>query len=110
MKMPKLGLQAKMTFYRESKRYVIMAGSTIGTATFTSCPKGISKFREEVITNKKLSQNNGLLYTLLQDVEIPEPSCSPSGAASFCTGTSYQGTEAWMDKDGRKYPSEWWKE
>lgn len=23
--------------------------------------------------------------------------------------TSFQGTEAWVDKNGNKYPSEWWK-
>lgn len=34
---------------------------------------------------------------------------SPSGAASFCAGTSYQGTEAWVDSEQKKYPSEWWK-
>ena len=92
MQMAKIGLQAKMVFYRDSKRYVVKAGSTIGAATFNSCP-----------------MQNGLLFTLLQDIEIPEVSCSPSGAASFCTGTSFQGTEAWVDNDGNKYPSEWWK-
>lgn len=35
---------------------------------------------------------------------------SPSGAASFCAGTSYQGTEAWVDSEQKKYPSEWWKD
>lgn len=109
MKMSKIGLLANMVFYRDSKRYVIKAGSTIGAATFNSCPKGIASFRKEVIVNKKLAMQNGLLFTLLQDIEIPETSCSPSGAASFCTGTSFQGTEAWADKDGNKYPSDWWK-
>ena len=70
----------------------------------------MAAFRNEVIANKKLAMRNGELFTLLQDIEIPEVSCSPSGAASFCAGTSFQGTEAWADKDGNKYPSEWWKE
>jgi len=109
MQMAKLGLQAKMVFYRDSKRYVIKAGSTIVADTFKSCSKGMAAFRNEVIANKKLAMRNGELFTLLQDIEIPEVSCSPSGAASFCAGTSFQGTEAWADKDGNKYPSEWWK-
>lgn len=110
MKMPKLGLQANMVFYRDSKRYIIKAGSTIVGATFKSCSKGLAVFRNDVIANKKLAMRNGELFTLLQDIEIPETSCSPSGAASFCAGTSFQGTEAWEDKDGKKYPSNWWKD
>ena len=47
---------------------------------------------------------------LLQDIEIPETNCSPSGAASFCVGTSRQGTKDWEDKEGKKYATEWWKE
>ena len=78
--------------------------------TWNSCSKGMQAFRQQVISNKKLSQKNGELCALLQDIEIPETSSSPSGAASFCTGTSFQGTEAWKDKEGKKYPSDWWKE
>ena len=110
MKMSTSGLNATMLFYRESKRYVIEAGSTINRATYNSCSKGIAAFRKEVIENKKLCQAGDLLCTLLQDIEIPETSCSPSGAASFCAGTSFQGTVAWEDKDGKRYPSNWWKE
>ena len=110
MNMSTSGLNASMVYYRESKRYVIKAGSTISRATFNSCPKGIAVFRKEVIDNKKLCQVGELLCTLLQDIEIPESSKSPSGAASFCAGTSFQGTVAWEDKSGKKYPSNWWKE
>ena len=31
------------------------------------------------------------------------------GRNDVYTGTSFQGTEAWADKDGNKYTSEWWK-
>ena len=110
MSMSKIGLKATMLFYRESKRYVIKAGSTINKTTFNSCSKGIAAFRKEVMENKKLCQIGDPLCTLLQDIEIPETSCSPSGAASFCAGTSFQGTVAWEDKEGKRYPSEWWKE
>ena len=110
MKMSTSGLNATMLFYRESKRYVIKAGSTINRPTFNSCSKGIAAFRKEVMENKKLCQAGDMLCTLLQDIEIPETSSSPSGAASFCAGTSFQGTVAWEDKDGKRYPSNWWKE
>lgn len=105
----KAGVNATMLFYRESKRYVISAGSIIMSAT-TGGSAGMKKFREDILTNKKLCQRDGEHCTLLQDINIPETSSSPSGAASFCAGTSYQGTVAWVDKDGKKYPSEWWKE
>ncbi|MBQ2674549.1 MAG: GIY-YIG nuclease family protein [Prevotella sp.] len=110
MKMSTSGMKATMLFFRESKRYVIKAGSTINKTTFNSCSKGIAAFRKEVMENKKLCQIGDPLCTLLQDIEIPETSCSPSGAASFCAGTSFQGTVAWEDKEGKRYPSEWWKE
>lgn len=110
MTMAKVGVQAKMVFYRESKRYVIRAGSLIFAETIGSCNKTIAAFRKEVIANKKLVLIQGTLCTLLQDIEIPEAASSPSGAASFCAGTSYQGTVAWVDKNGKKYSSEWWKE
>lgn len=106
---PQNGLLATLKFYRQSQRYVIKAGSTIAIES-KSCSKSIKEFREQVMANKKLSQRDGSLYTLLQDIEIPESSCSPSGAASFCTGTAMQGTEAWVEDNQYRYPSEWWKD
>ena len=106
---PKMKLFATLNFYRQSQRYIIKAGSTIAIES-KSCSKAISEFRKQVMENKKLSERKGKLYTLLQDIEIPEASCSPSGAASFCTGTSMQGTEAWVEEDKYRYPSEWWKD
>lgn len=110
MSLPKSGLKATLYFYKESQRYVIAAGSTIMSQTWDSCSKGMQEFRKQVISDKKLCQNNGELCQLLQDIEIPETNCSPSGAASFCVGTSRQGTKDWEDKEGKKYATEWWKE
>ena len=47
---------------------------------------------------------------ILESIDISKIVSSPSGAASFCVGTSYQGTEAWTDENQKKYPSDWWKE
>ncbi len=110
MKMPKSGMVAKMKFYPQSKRYVILAGSTIQAEHRQSCRENIVTLRNDVMNNKKLSINKDELYLLLQDIDLSDVVSSPSGAASFCTGTTYQGTEAWIDKEGNKYPSEWWKE
>lgn len=109
MYMPKTGMLAFLKFYRESKRYVITGESTIVGETSKSCPKGLAEFRKQVMANKKLAQKDGELYSLQQDIDLSELVSSPSGAASFCAGTSYQGTEAWVDEDQNKYPSEWWK-
>lgn len=109
LSLPKSGMRATMHFYKESQRFVIVAGSTIMTQTTDSCAKGLQDFRKQVIENKKLCQKNGELCVLLKDVEIPENNSSPSGASCFCVGTSRQGTVDWSDKDGNKYPKEWWK-
>lgn len=110
MTMPKSGLKATLKFYRESRRYVITAGSYISEKTWNSCPKGLVPLREQVFSNSKLTKKvSDTMYMALEDIEIPSTSCSPSGAASFCAGTSFQGTEAWIDEDGNKYPSDWWK-
>lgn len=109
MSMARYGMEAHLLFNRESKLYVIEAGSTIMAQTTNSCSKGIKEFRQQVIENKKLSQKDGDLCLLLQDIELPESISSPSGAASFCVGTSRQGTVAWKDEEGNMYPGEWWK-
>ena len=110
MAMTGLGLAATLHFYRESQRYIITAGSLVAIKTFESCSKGMANFRAEVLSNPKLVKKvDDKLYQLLEDIEIPSTSCSPSGAASFCAGTSYQGTIAWADDEGKMYPKEWWK-
>lgn len=108
--LPQSGMEATLLFFKKSKRYVIVAGSTIVAKTTEGCSKGMQDFRKQIINNSKQSQQKGELCLLLKDIEIPETSCSPSGAASFCAGTSRRGTEDWRDKDGNKYSAEWWKE
>lgn len=110
MALPKAGVKATLHFWKESQRYVILAGSTIADVTTDGCSKGMQEFRDSVKANKKQSQRKGALYELLQDIELPDSNLSPSGAASFCAGTSRNGTHDWVDKDGKKYPKEWWIE
>lgn len=110
MSIKKWGMKATLNFYKESQRYVVTAGSTIMAKTSDSCPKGMQAFRNQVVDNKKLAQKSGEICLLLQDIELPETSSSPSGSACFCAGTSRQGTEDWIDNDGKKYPKGWWKE
>lgn len=106
--MPKYKLVANLEFYKQSKRFIIKAGSEITSKTWDSCSKSIKAFREQVLNDKLLSQKKGDTHLLLKDIELPENISSSSGSAMFCAGTSMQGPYVWRDKDGNKYPTEWW--
>ncbi len=106
--MKKVGGEATLEYYPISKRYVIKSGSQIIDTTKNSCRDRIATLREKIKVDKKLSKKEGGLYRLLQDIELKGNS-SPSGAAVFCWGTSRPGPDDWEDKEGRKYPTEWWK-
>lgn len=110
LNMPKYNLEANLEYYKKSKRFVIKAGSSITSKTWDSCLKGVKAFRKQVLSDKKLCQSKGDTFLLLQDVELPKNLSSSSSAAMFCAGTSMQGPYVWRDKNGNKYPSEWWKE
>lgn len=110
MYMPKYDLTARLHFFRQSKRYVIQAGSGITSKTWDSCLKGVKVFREQILADKNLCQSKGDIHILLKDIEMPSNLSSPSSAAEFCAGTSMQGPFVWQDKDGNKHPKEWWKE
>lgn len=106
--MKKVGGEAALEYYPVSKRYIIKSGSHIMDTTKESCRDSIAKLREKIKGDSKLSKKEGELYRLLQDIEL-EGVSSPSGAAVFCWGTSRPGPDDWEDKDGKRYPSDWWK-
>lgn len=106
--MKKVGGEATLEYYPVSKRYIIKSGSHIMDTTKESCRDSIAKLREKIKGDSKLSKKEGELYRLLQDIEL-EGVSSPSGAAVFCWGTSRPGPDDWEDKDGKRYPSDWWK-
>lgn len=106
--MKNFGGEAVLEYYPVSKRYIIKSGSQIVDVTKESCRERIAKLREKIKSDSKLSKKEGSLYRLLQDIELKDIS-SPSGAAVFCWGTSRPGPDDWEDKEGRKYPTEWWK-
>lgn len=107
--MPKYKLIANLEFYKQSKRFVIKAGSAITSKTWDSCSNSAKNLRKHVIKDKNLCLNKGNICILLQDVEMPENMSSSSSAAMFCAGTSMQGPYVWRDKNGNKYPTEWWQ-
>ena len=112
LRKPQSGISATLHFYHLSQRYIIKAESKIAIES-TSCSKSMKEFRKSVMENKKLSKREGNHYVLLKDIELTDITRSPSGAASFCTGTSVQGTEAWVDEmygQQYRYPSAWWKD
>ena len=89
---------------------MIAAGSNISEKNWASCPKGLMQLRSDLLINPKVTRKEtDTMYVTLEDIEIPDAYCTPSGAASLCAGTSYSGTEAWIDEEGKKYPKEWWK-
>ena len=107
--MKQAGGKCQMTYYPESKRYVVNKGSNILDISNNSCGRGAYDLREEVKKDATLCRKDGELYTLLSDIEMPSNLSSPTGASKFCWGTSRPGPKDWQDEDGKTYPSEWWK-
>lgn len=107
--MKQAGGKCQMTFYTDSKRYVVNKGSNILDISYDSCGSGAREFREQVKKDSALCQKEGELYTLLKDIIMPDNLSSPTGASKFCWGTSRPGPKDWQDEDGKTYPSEWWK-
>jgi len=107
--MKQAGGSCKLTFYRQEKKYVINKGSNILDKSYDSCSKSMISFREHIKANGRLSRKEGKLYTLLEDILLPENS-TPSTASQFCWGTSRPGPDDWKDENGKSYPTKWWKE
>lgn len=103
------GGKCQMTYYPESKKYVVNKGSNILEKSYDTCGRGAYDLREEVKKNASLCRKDGKLYTLLSDIVMPQNLSSPTGASKFCWGTSRPGPKDWQDEDGKTYPSEWWK-
>lgn len=112
LSVPKRRIDAKMCYYPENGKFVILKGSTISAEEKYSCPKNVSDFRKTIIAQKNVLSKNGNVYELLQDIVFPEDKRlqSPSAAASFCTATSMQGTTMWKDSDGATFISVYPKE
>ena len=107
--MKQAGGKCQMTYYPESKRYVVNKGSNILDISYDSCGSGARDLREKVKKDSSLCRKEGDLYTLLEDIIMPPYLSSPTGASKFCWGTSRPGPKDWQDEDGKTYPSEWWK-
>ena len=107
--MKQAGGKCQITYYPESKKYVVNKGSNILDISNNSCGPGAYDLREEVKKDATLCRKDGELYTLLSDIEMPSNLSSPTGASKFCWGTSRPGPKDWQDEDGKTYPSEWWK-
>ena len=103
------GGSCKMTYYPNSKKFVLNKGTNIVAETNDSCGKSAMALREAIIKDTKLSRKEGELYTLLQDIEMPSSLSSPSGVSKICWGTSRPGPDDWQDENGNKYSTKWWK-
>lgn len=76
---------------RTSSGFMVLAGSKIAKETSPDCPQKTILFRQKYAS--KINRDN----QLLQDVLFP----SPTAAASFVTGDSADGSDFWVETNGR---------
>ncbi len=110
LKLSKIGVDATVMFYPDTKTYILKKGSLIAAVDASSCRPAYLKIRETIKKNSTLSKRNGDLIEMLSDYNITSDQCSPSGAACVITGRSTQGTTAFVDKNsktfGERYPKQ----
>ncbi len=103
IRMPKKYIQATVVYYPDTKTFILKKGSLIASAEGTSCPPGASKKRDLIKSDKTIAQDNGIRILMLADYDITSESHLPSGPAAIITGTSTQGTTAFVDKNGKTF-------
>lgn len=96
------GINAKVKYNKENKRYILMKGSTIA-CTDTTCPNEAKNIRFHIIGDSSLSKKEGNVVRILQDCDVSTKSGQPSGVAGVITGTSMQGTTAFKNKVGKTF-------
>lgn len=96
------GIKAKVKFYEETKKYILLKGSTIASVD-TTCPKESKCIRAQIIGDSSLSKKDGNIIMILNDCDISMKSGLPSGVAGVITGTSMQGTKAFRNKEGKTF-------
>lgn len=103
IRMPKKYIQATVVYYPDTKKFILKKGSLIASAEGISCPPGASKKRDLIKSDKTIAQDNGIRILMLADYDITSESHLPSGPAAIITGTSTQGTTAFVDKNGKTF-------
>jgi len=103
----KLDATATLHFYRQSKRFILKAGSKVKAIHDSSCLQGHVALRKTVFADPEICKVEEEVVTILKDLEIPELS-SPSALAIFCCGGSRNGPKSWTDTNGVKYDAKWW--
>ncbi len=94
-------IDARMRYFPADNTFVILSGSRVRAWDKQSIPKSAAEARKKVFSDKELSRKDGDSMIILKD--FTSDLTSPSGAGSFCTGTSLQGTTSWVDKDGKTF-------
>lgn len=102
LKVPKRSIEARVHYYPQSGKYILLKNSTI-SAFDTSCSKKAKKLREDLIADAELCKREGNIIRLLEDTNIPVESGRPSFVAEIITGTSMQGTTAFKTKENKTF-------
>ena len=107
-KQKKLGIVSTLHYYRNSKRFIIKAGSKIKASHKNSCPSSLQELRDIVFSDASLCSVENGIATLLNDFGHPKLD-SPSSCAVFCCGRSANGPQSWMDDKGKPHDTAWWR-
>lgn len=98
--MSKSGVDARIRYYEKTGKYVILSGSLITGIDGSSLRQSVQSIRNGVFKSPDVAKRDSS-YEFLKDFELP--SNSPSTTASFCAGTSRNGSTDLVDADGKTF-------
>lgn len=96
----KKGVNARIRYYEQSQKYVLLAGSTIIAEEGPSLRPAFKKLRAELVATPK-AVRKGDVYEIVKDYELPVT--SPSSAAMICAATSRNGSIDLVDDSGKSF-------
>ena len=96
----KKGIKARIRYFEQSQRYVLLAGSTIIAENGISLRPAFAKLRAELFASSKAIRK-GDVYEIIKDYEMPVT--SPSSAAVICAATSRNGATDLTDDSGKTF-------
>lgn len=90
-------VDARLIIDNENGKYIVKKGSECLKLNQDSLPAGYRRLKETLIQDEILKNKDDNKYYFAQDTSFN----SLSAAACIINGTSYSGTEAWKDKNGK---------
>ena len=96
----KKGVNARIRYYEQSQRYVLLAGSTVMAEEGPSLRPAIKKLRADLFATPA-ALRKGDVYEITKDYDLPVT--SPSTAAMLCAATSRNGAIDLVDDSGKSF-------